>query len=145
MTQEWVTQFNKKCAEFMGWENSIGSEYYTTTMWGGCGFTPFHMKFHSDWNWIMKVKNKICQLKEVDEFNSSYDSVAKGYRCAILPSYKNSFDYIYSQVFEKEIEAYIAVINKFINWYNKHKNDYKENWNPDWKGDPDDPNRWKGW
>jgi len=22
---------------------------------------------------------------------------------------------------------------------------YKEDWNPDWKGDPDDPQRWKGW
>lgn len=22
---------------------------------------------------------------------------------------------------------------------------HKENWNPDWDGDPDDPNRWKGW
>jgi hypothetical protein len=96
----------------------------------GCGYWTVLQKqgdnlfsgiFNSDWNWIMEVKKKICNLTLIDEFKSSYDSVVKGWRCIIIPRYKNLFDYSYSQVFENELEAHISVINKFIDWYNKQK------------------------
>jgi hypothetical protein len=142
MNQEWITQFNRKCAEFLGWKETT-DEFKIE--WTGCKtkdrldrmnknyipilekngdvlFPDFSvMDFTKDWNCIMEVKKKICNLPLIDEFNTSYDAVAKGWACSILPAYKNSFDLIYSQVFENEIEAHLAVINKFIDWYNKQK------------------------
>ena len=99
ITQEWIDQYNKKCAEFIGWKSSIASEYYTTTMWGGCGFTPFHMKFHSDWNWIMEVVEKIVEIPD-----------GVGYQ------FKRSIE----GCFDSKQEV-IQAIDQFIDWYNKQK------------------------
>jgi hypothetical protein len=43
------------------------------------------------------------------------------------------------------------VEERFWDWYaskkeqNNTQHNKKEDWSPDWKGDPDDPQRWKGW
>lgn len=80
-----------------------------------------HLEFHSNWNWIMEIKSKICHLTIVDEFNTEYDSVAKGYHCSILPAYKNSFNGFYTKVFTTEKEAVLDVIDQFLSWYEKNK------------------------
>ena len=87
LTQEWITQFNKKCAEFLGASiTEKDNEWYVTTwkkdldviricnieMWGTKEETYSKLlssilntsygewgKFHSDWNWIMEVVEKI--------------------------------------------------------------------------------------
>ena len=74
-------------------------------------------KFHSDWNWIMEVKTKICQLNIVDEFDTEYDSVAKGFNCRILPLFKDSFGPICIAIMPTEKEAVVEAINQFLIWY----------------------------
>lgn len=107
MKQEWIDQYNKKCAEFLGWKHSEGTEYYTTMMWGGCGFTPFHMKFNSDWNWIMEVVEKINSF----QFGES-DYSLQGINIKFL---------IHSRIGKSSKKSVIESIDQFIDWYNKQK------------------------
>lgn len=65
MTQEEILEYNKRCAEFLGYINTtptdkdfdiyhnekgmiIGNKIHTM-------IEPMSAKFHSDWNWIMEV------------------------------------------------------------------------------------------
>ena len=64
MTQEWIRNYNKKCAEFLGWKyDSKTSIHFTKGTWidnkniGHCAERG--LSFHSDWNWIMEVCIKL--------------------------------------------------------------------------------------
>jgi hypothetical protein len=60
MNQNNIEEYNRLCAEFLGWERQGNVDYYKTSAitgsyWGGCGYTTSQMHFHSDWNWIFPV------------------------------------------------------------------------------------------
>jgi len=62
MTQEEIIDYNKRCAEFLGMDNDaflLAKQIEKNT--GIC-----HLKFHSDWNWIKLVLEKISSLNEDD-------------------------------------------------------------------------------
>ena len=66
MTQEEIIEYNKRCAEFLGWEylddfnypehNAIG--YYDNEG----NHKGIELYFHSDWNWIMEIVEKIAKI-----------------------------------------------------------------------------------
>ena len=150
MTQKEILDYNKLCAEFLGWkfsqnyenfdeyyyrwnkendgvwyrdedfvENPESFDAYYVKVNGICLKKYLYtLKFDSDWNWIMEVKQEICQLDIVDEFNTWYDSVAKGYQCSITPSYKDTFDGFYTKICHEEKEAVVQAINQFLIWHN---------------------------
>jgi len=125
MTQEEILDYNDRCAIFLGGQ-FIRNEKLTYEPRGRWHIKQFpnaqqdyDLKFDSDWNWIMEIKNKIISLKEVDEFNVSYDSVAKGTYVNILSAHKNTFENIYTNVCETEKEAVVKANNQFLIWYNK--------------------------
>jgi hypothetical protein len=148
-TSKEIIEFNKKCAEFLKYHFQFYTDDYSKVtdkikfvhgteaeilrcsgQWWRCSKTPTDnfswyfpsdLKFHSDWNWIMKVKKAICELDIVNEFNTKYDSVAKGYQCSLLPSFKDTFENFYTDVFETEKKATIQTINTFLDWYNELK------------------------
>jgi len=87
-----TTENNKIIAEFMGRNGKINKSLYT---WKGIdklltgGWIPVEqMKFHSDWNWLMEVvekiseyrlvypnkANKVCDLKVVINKDALYNS-----------------------------------------------------------------------
>lgn len=125
MTQEWIDQFNKKCAEFLGYVNTtpadkdfniyknekgmiIGNKIYTM-------LETMSMKFHSDWNWIMEVVEAIEKL---------------GYWVCIQNTYigfgnkndENAFlNYSFSSFRTTKREAVIQAIDQFIDWHNEQK------------------------
>jgi hypothetical protein len=79
MTQEEIIEFNKRCAKFLG-INSIESQgiLYThipnvhnqqTKLKEGVNYKL--LKFHSDWNWIKSVLEKISSLNEDDFSNET--------------------------------------------------------------------------
>ena len=127
MTQQETLEYNKRCAEFLGMHISVDpADGYDTGTWYKPSdiegeVIPSPVLFHSDWNWIMEVKEKICQLDIIDEFNTLYDSVAKGYHCVLLPTYKNTFDGFYTKVINTEKEAVVKAINQFLIWYEQNK------------------------
>lgn len=78
-----------------------------------------NLYFDSDLNWLAEAKKFICSLEKVDEFDTLYDSMAKGYHCRITPAYKNSFETLYTDVFEEEIQAVFTIVSDFAKLYNR--------------------------
>lgn len=125
-------EFNRLCAEFIGWEYIpkdahpyaflnygwwIKDTYYqdidpsNNSNWKGFNSS---MKFHSDWNWIMEVVRKIISLR-----NRS-----------------NLFKEVYGEVYRFQhtclddiidINILASKIWQFINWYNEKNKQYVYN------------------
>ena len=71
MTQEEILEYNKRCAEFLGKEyndNKIVTPYTHFSGQNPTGKIWEECKFHSDWNWIMEVYDKICKLPSLGDF-----------------------------------------------------------------------------
>jgi len=128
MTQDWIDQFNKKCAEFLDEEEmriilEMNAFSYPSVE---------NMKFHSDWNWIHEVIDKIISINNYSpkgqryRFNSNrsskhnrneFDKPFKIRVTGILLENLKSF----SVDSFNEKEATIQVIDQFIDWYNEQK------------------------
>jgi hypothetical protein len=124
-------EYNRLCAEFLGGIEYIpkpwyyfpkyNRHYYFPNKLCPNRFTIDTMKFHSDWNWIHMIKEEICKTKLIDEFNTTYDSVAKGWNCHIFPAHINTFNSFRSNILNTEKEAVVETIWKFLQWYNEQK------------------------
>jgi hypothetical protein len=158
MTEQQIFDFNKKCAKFIwsvktDWlgEDNVEVKSVPQIEWlEQCYRTMdhryiFHVnqcKFHLDWNWIMKVVQKIQQtevklsekykrgfLKDETTgqicFSVSYDARV-GYKgWTSLVSIELSPPYIYDTLdnegrFETCLEATITAIDKFLDWYEQN-------------------------
>jgi hypothetical protein len=112
-------EFNNLCAEFLGYVNTtatdpdfnifenekgmiIGNKIHTM-------LETMSMKFHSDWNWIMEVWEKI---KLIPNFEDWYINLK-------LSSMRNMICGKFSIVDPKE--AVIQAIWQFLTWYNGQK------------------------
>lgn len=118
MTQEWINQFNKKCAEFMGYklvpfhspflglgwksENILNPMYKYLE-----GNEESQIYFHSDWNWIMEV------VEQINELPNKYDGNFSELNGKVF-SIKHM---MFHEIIGKK-ESIIQVINRFIDWYN---------------------------
>ena len=115
MTEKEILQYNKRCAKFLGFKYHEGSEYWTTMLWGGAGFTLRQMKFHSDWNWIMEVKNHIiglgyCWFQFPDTIQINENSTMSSKSICKVRFHKL-----------QEKEAVVEAINQFLIWYEQNK------------------------
>lgn len=126
---EAVLQGNKLIAEFMGWrpsvvENGINLYYLPNDTTGEYNHSCKQMSlesmiFHTSWDWIMFVVNKIESLTE--------DTLTCVYWFEITPSFINFYShpqFCKTPDFEIKIKnndkltaLYLAVV-KFIEWYN---------------------------
>lgn len=104
MTQEWIDQFNKKCAEFLGFvydsnmsEAADESYYYDyrDPNYKNTGYYISDMEFHSDWNLIHEVIDKIVEIP--DGFGYQFKREVEG-------------------CFDKK-QAIIQNIDNFLGWY----------------------------
>lgn len=129
MNQQEIIEFNRKCAEFLGFKKSDFYHVNKTLYYIKDTDCPvkFHgrddtLQFHSDWNWIMEVVGKIQSLDIVHDNTRSYDSVFKEWQCTFSPSYKtHDFDYIAGRSKTLEKEAVVEAINQFLTWHNANK------------------------
>lgn len=138
MTQEEM-QFNQLCHEFLfpnakeeyeSGEISIEDGLFSKAM--GI-FGDFNlMKYHSDWNWIHKILDRI---KSITEFKNSYtNNTKKGLFNVIISktclsetttveiSFNVDYDFrkmVFTES-EDEKEAVIQAINQFLIWYNEN-------------------------
>ena len=128
MTQEEILQYNKRCAEFLGWKKCLTNEFDN---YGYCqtvdGYeSPFKnivanpqileynysesqhsisdLQFHSDWNWIMEVVEAIEKKSWVN---------IKG--CAV------DISTIANLNAPTKKEAVVDAINQFLIWYEQNK------------------------
>jgi hypothetical protein len=98
-------EFNQVCAEFLGWEQGEDG-YYNRDMHHDYSFVkPDEMKFHSDWNWIMEVVEKINDTPIEDDFIECIEA-----------------KYLIFQRLGKTYKlAVVEAIWQFLNWFNEQK------------------------
>lgn len=120
-------QFNKKCAEFLGWTyigwNDTNYENYTPGWWSNVpkithkkltkhlykGRSTRDLRFHWDWNWIMMVVIKIEKL------SNGY----KQFHIVSNSAYLNGNDIGSFDNPDGKKDATILTINQYIDEYNK--------------------------
>lgn len=124
MTEEQILDYNKMCSEFLypnakeeydSDEISIEDGMFIKGM---LIFGHFHMmKFHSDWNWIMKVLNKIASLDLGWKVTSKYVNI---YSHSGDP--RGEFDCKFEMNCPQDVIVdTVKTINQFLIWYNNNK------------------------
>lgn len=118
-------QFNKKCAEFLGWTyitwNDTNNENIKPGWWSKIphnkitphlykGRSTRDLRFHWDWNWIMMVVIKIEKL------SNGY----KQFHIVSNSSYLNGGDIGSFDNPDGKKEATVLTINQYLNEYNKN-------------------------
>lgn len=125
MTNEEVLKSNELIAKFMGGQllptsNIHPNNPYNKPTWWGVGKRKgaghFGLQYHSDWNWLMEVVNKIIQMDGVDvkSINWYVEIFYWGEMIA------NS-DYSLKQRNTTMIKSYYQVVVDFIEWYNENQ------------------------
>ena len=122
---------NKIIAEFLDWEFDDLSETFETPFlklvdphaFGdeqfSCKLQYFELEFHSDWNWLMKVVEKIHSMQSYGVFinpNGTYiqDEDDK----VICMTFKN--EEVNGEIISSSnIEATFNCCAEFVKWYNK--------------------------
>lgn len=120
---------NKLIAEFLGMQKtSLGWFDNEEVFNDGFSNTYETLYFHSDWNWLMKVVEKIESIEGV-----SFVVIQKNY-CGINVTNKRTSIFkvessslvkeegsIYTKQMNSKIEAVYFCVIEFIKWYNKNK------------------------
>ena len=111
---------NKIIAEFMGATLTKDLQIMYPVYEGDSSYVK-DLKYHSDWNWLMQVVEKIERSKFVTEFEITKCNVF-GVRVKIIPSLKNTFSWFGSGgKYKNKIEAVYFACVEFIKWYNENK------------------------
>ncbi len=113
-------EYNLLCANFLEWEQKATfdtKENIWRFNWVDKeGVKHNNLAFDSDWNWIMKVIEKIELL---DNFFYFVKIHSGGCFIHLINDTKN---YISKQYSANKKEAVVLAIWEFLNWYNKNKN-----------------------
>lgn len=120
MTQEDILEYNKMCAEFLGYVNttSTDKEFNVYQNKDGKILEVMSMKFHTDWNLIMEIVETIHNLDRL-----SADVMICQSKCKITPRMAgdNSVYADVSKYFLQGIkgqkEAVVEAINHFLKFY----------------------------
>ena len=128
MTPEEVFEFNKRCAEFIGLRFDgvmYRNTYEIMSFFPHLDHSryPNELEFHTDWNWIMEIVEKIQTLDK----RGGIVMIQQG-RCMITSRMFGDHS-VYADIslyFKKGVkgqkEAVVQAINKFLIWYNENKN-----------------------
>lgn len=132
MTQEEILDYNRRCAEFLGFKYKNQAKFWAiypldnNSYLRQLGYVRMdNLKFHSDWNWIMEVVEAICR----EGFRKYSCSNEEHSRCVFTDMsilYQNhefgGGNIIADSGKQKtEKEAVLQAINQFLIWYNSQK------------------------
>ena len=124
-----IIENNKIIAEFLEWEFDDLSETFETpflklvdsNVFGdeqySCKLQDFELEFHSDWNWLMRVVEKIENLQ--DENNCAIYNVQIEQSFTEIIDNHTSETIIYDIDADSKIEAVYNIVIEFIKWYNE--------------------------
>ena len=124
-----IIENNKLIAEFLNWEFDDLSETFETPFlklvdphaFGdeqfSCKLQDFELEFHSDWNWLMSVVEKIENLQ--DENNCAIYNVQIEQSFTEIIDNHTSETIIYDIDADSKIEAVYNIVIEFIKWYNE--------------------------
>jgi len=133
MNPEQIIEFNKRCAEFLGYVNTTPTDkdfniYEKKGGEVGNLIEPMSMKFHSDWNWIMEVveaiekiltPNNFCTMFEVEMSTDSCEIKMHTQVAMAFEEISDSFDDIETRENTRK-EAVVSAINQFLIWYSEY-------------------------
>lgn len=122
-----IIENNKIIAEFLDWEFDDLSETFETPFlklvepqaFGdeqfSCKLQDFELDFHTDWNWLMSVVEKIENLQ--DENNCAIYNVQIEQSFTEIIDNHTSETIIYNIDADSKIEAVYNTVIEFIKWY----------------------------
>ena len=111
-----IVENNKLIAEFLGYSQPH-PDYPNTTYWYKKDCQPLTiLLFHSDWNWLMRVVEKIENLQ--DENNCAIYNVQIE-QCFVEIIENHTSDTIISTDANSKLEAVYNACVEFIKWYNQ--------------------------
>ena len=117
MIQEEILEYNKRCAEFLGYKPNRHNDGGTDDFYDNPQIYVSDLKFHSDWNWIMEVVEVIEELDVVASFQIENPTIY-----IWKSSEENTFKDIEVDInILSKKEAVVKAINQFLIWYNEHK------------------------
>lgn len=125
MNKEEIETGNKLIIDFLNWKiytyngpymtfkcykvNSYPDIYIPES--GILPANPSNLKFHSSWDWLMPVVEKIENLEDY--------IIEISYKQCIIKSYEKNMEIITSRYLDSKIEAVWASVVEFIRWYNE--------------------------
>ena len=124
-----IVENNKLFAEFLDWEFDDLSETFETPFlklvepqaFGDEQFSSklqdFELEFHTDWNWLMRVVEKIENLQ--DENNCAIYNMQIEQSFTEIIDNHTSETIIYDIDADSKIEAVYNTVIEFIKWYNE--------------------------
>ena len=112
-----TTENNKIIAEFMGWKIKNYSTPISDIVTPYGQLTENQLKFHSDWNWLMEVVEKIESL-------GGAVCIGNG-NCVMIIFYLTdvmgeSYSKTRELIGETKIQAVYNACVEFIKWYNEN-------------------------
>jgi hypothetical protein len=118
-------EFNQQCAEFLGWkQNSNKTTFYVDKNDGRYIYEIQDLKFHSDWNWIHEVIDKIDKLEffsfHIEKQPFQNLNLAQVYVAPLHP-YGMSIPFTSAVHRENKKEAVVQAIWEFLQLDNKFK------------------------
>lgn len=117
MTQQEILEYNKLCAEFLGWKNLNDDSFPEYVDKLGNFYPLKELKFHSDWNWIMEMLDKVALLDFGWKITSKYVNI---YSHAGDP--RGEFDCKHKiNCPENVMLDTVRTINQFLIWKNNNK------------------------
>jgi hypothetical protein len=103
-----VSEGNDLIAEFMGRGNEIHVDVF--------------FNYHTSYDELLPVLEKIEQCRFVHETIIQYDDVYKHHSCMILPALKDTFTSFHQKSKDCKRNAIYLAIVQFIKWYNDSQN-----------------------
>ena len=118
MNEKEILEYNKRCAEFLGWKNLNDDSFPEYVNPLGDFYQLKELKFHSDWNWIMDMVEAIEKLTKKDGYG--YEILITNSLCVIEETNKifDSNQRVYAKTRK---EAVVGAINQFLIWYEQNK------------------------
>jgi len=114
--QNSTTQNNRLIAKFMGLPTETFNSGILNYGFDEGWYELEELSFHTDWNWLMPVVDKIESLV-FDETNSFNVTIGATSYCVIQDSNGECYDMAYDGQRTKLLCVYQAVV-EFIKWYN---------------------------
>ena len=111
-----TTENNKIIAEFMEWDILNDMTYSKATK--GKWIELDKLKFHSNWNWLMEVVEKIESIS-FEEDNFINVTIGCGFDCTIQDAHGKLFKL--STWEHTKIKTVYNTCLEFIKWYNEQK------------------------
>ena len=127
MTEQEILEYNERCLKILPFKYKNQSKYWVIYRYDDNSFFGKNrrylavnsLKFHSDWNWIMEVVEKIQTLDKL----GGIVMIQQG-RCRITSRMAGDntvyadVSYYYLHGMRKQKEAVVQAINQFLIWYN---------------------------